>query len=272
MPNTVVSRLRSASEDGLHEMTLGLHYWRLVHLLGINDVRHRYARSKLGQFWLTLSTAIMITALSTVWALIWRQPIQTLMPSLGAGLIIWNYLAGVITDCTNVFVTQQHLYRNQKMSFAVSIYSVIYKNTWIFAHSLIIVVAFVAIFNVSINWYQLQLVPGLLLTWVTMSWSGYLIAMTCVRYRDIIQLITNWMTILFFATPVIWSPDLLAPEHQFLIDYNPLAQFLELLRHPLLGQPVSPRTWICTITIALGGAILAFPLIGRYRRRVVFWM
>ena len=62
------------------------------------------------------------------------------------------------------------------------------------------------------------------------------------------------------------------PQYHFIIDYNPLAQFLELLRNPFLGEPVSAHTWITTIAIALGGGLLSLPVIGRYRRRVIFWM
>jgi ABC-type polysaccharide/polyol phosphate export permease len=93
-----------------------------------------------------------------------------------------------------------------------------------------------------------------------------------VRYRDVIQVITNWLAILFFLTPVMWKADFLPSQYRFIIDYNPFAQFLELLRAPLLGEPVSLHTWVSTLVIAVGGAMIALPLIGRYQRRVIFWM
>jgi ABC-type polysaccharide/polyol phosphate export permease len=96
--------------------------------------------------------------------------------------------------------------------------------------------------------------------------------MVCVRYRDIIQLITTWLTVFFFITPVMWKPDFFPRQYHFFIDWNPLAQFLELLRAPLLGKPVSGHTWLLTIAIALGGGLLSLPVIGRYQRRVIFWM
>ena len=33
----------------------------------------------------------------------------------------------------------------------------------------------------------------------------------------------------------MWKPDFLPREYHFIIDYNPLAQFLEMLRNPFLG-------------------------------------
>ena len=266
------SSVASAGSAGLEELVDGLHHWRVWHLLGLNDLRHRYARSRFGQFWLTLSTAVMIGVLTIVWSLLWKAPLRDLMPFIGIGIIMWTFLSQVLIDCTAVFVTHSNFYRNQKMNFSVSVYSVIYKNTMILAHSLIIIVVLVVAFGVPINWYLLQIVPGLVLTWVMMAWTGYVIAMTCVRYRDIIQVINTWLTVWFFVTPVMWKPDFLATEYHFIIDYNPLAQFLDLLRNPFLGVPVSAHTWITTIAIALGGGLLSIPLIGRYRRRVIFWM
>ena len=263
---------RSAAAAGFEELMGGLRYWRVWHLLGIRELRHRYARSKLGQLWLMLSTAIMIGVLGTVWSVLFKQPVQELMPFFGTGLILWTYLSQVLTDCTAIFVTHGNLYRNQKMNFSVSIYSLVYKNTLMLAHSVIIIIVLIVAFGVPINWYQLQIVPAFVLTWITMVWAGYIIAMTCVRYRDIIQVITTWLQVLFFVTPVMWKPDFLPPQYRFIIDCNPLAQFLELLRNPFLGEPVSAYTWLSTTAIALGGGVLALAAIGRYQRRIILWM
>jgi ABC-type polysaccharide/polyol phosphate export permease len=105
-----------------------------------------------------------------------------------------------------------------------------------------------------------------------MAWSGYIVAMTCVRYRDIIQLVTSWLQVLFWITPVMWKPDFIPSQYQFIIDYNPFAQFLNLLRNPFLGEPVSSYTWLTTSAITFGGGILALLLIGRYQRRIIFWI
>jgi ABC-type polysaccharide/polyol phosphate export permease len=158
------------------------------------------------------------------------------------------------------------------MNFSVSIYCVIYRHTLVLAHSLIIIVVLVIGFDVPVNWNLMQIVPALLLTWMGMLWFGYVVAMLCVRYRDVIQVITTWLMVLFFVTPVMWKPDFLPAQYRFIVDFNPLAQFLELLRNPLLGEPVSGYTWAFTCAIALGGGLLALPLIGRYQRRIIFWM
>ena len=114
--------------------------------------------------------------------------------------------------------------------------------------------------------------PALGLTWIGMVWLGYFIAMTCVRYRDVVQVITTWLTVVFYVTPVMWKPDFLPHQYHLIIQLNPFAQFLEILRNPLLGQPVSPYAWLSTTVIALGGGLVALAVIGRYQRRIIFWI
>jgi lipopolysaccharide transport system permease protein len=264
--------VRSVGVAGFEELLGGIRHWRVSHLIGIRELRHRYARSKLGQFWLTLSTASMIGILAAVWSLLWNQPIHELAPFMGMSVIIWNYLSQVLIDCTITFGSQASLYRNQKMNFSVSIYSVIYKNTIMLAHSLIVVVALIVAFDVPINWYLLQIVPAFGLTLIVLAWLGYLVAMICVRYRDIIQLITTWFTVLFYVTPVMWKPNFLPPQYHLIIQLNPFAQFLEIMRNPLLGQPVSSYAWLSTAVFALGGGLVALAVIGHYKGRIIYWM
>jgi lipopolysaccharide transport system permease protein len=265
-------RSNSAAITGFEELLGGIRYWRVAHLVGISELRHRYARSKLGQLWLTVSNGVMIAVLAGVWSLLWNQPVHELAPFMGVSLIMWNYLSQMLLDCTSVFAGQANLYRNQKMNFSVSIYSVIYKSTIVFAHSLIIIIILIGVFQVPVNWYVLQIVPAFGLTWAAMVWSGYLIAMMCIRYRDIIQVITTWLTVVFYVTPVMWMPDFLPQKYRWIIDINPLAQFLEVMRNPFLGQPVSSYTWLFTTVFALGGGLIALAVIGRYRSRIIFWM
>jgi lipopolysaccharide transport system permease protein len=257
---------------GAAELAGGLRNWRVWHLIGVRELRHRYARSRLGQLWLTLSTAIMIAGMGLVWSLLWNLPLRELLPFFGIGLIMWQFLTHVWADCTSILVAHSPIYRNQKMNFSVSIYSVIYRNIVVLAHNSIIIVILIVVFGVPVNWYLLQIVPALVLTLITLAWSGYLIAMACLRYRDLIQLIANWLQVMFFLTPVLWKPELLPAPYHFIIDFNPLAQLMELLRSPLLGQPVGTWTWCFTLLLALAGGFLALPGIGRWQRRVIFWM
>jgi lipopolysaccharide transport system permease protein len=214
----------------------------------------------------------MIGVIGLVWSLLFKQPVRELLPFFGIGIVMWNFMSQSLIESTGIFTAHGQFYRNQKMNFAVSIYSVIYRNTIIIGYNLIIIALLIVVFSIPVNWYLLQIVPAFLLTWIMLLWLGYVLAMACVRYRDLVQVVASWMLVIFFLTPIMWKPDFLPSDYHFLIEYNPFAQFLELLRNPFLGQPVSAFAWWSSAAIAIGGALLALPVIGRYQRRIIYWM
>ena len=266
------ARIRRAGIEGYREMAGGVRNWRVWHLLGIRELRHRYSRSRLGQLWLMSSMATTIAVMSGVWSLLWNEELRRFTPYIGIGLIMWNFLSQVLTECTSIIVLHNGLYLNQRMNYSVSIYSLIYRNLMVLAHNLIIVAILIMVFQVPVNWYDLQIVPAFALVLVTLAWLGYVLAMLCVRYRDVVQIVVNWLVVLFFVTPVLWRADFLSAEYRFLVDYNLAAQFMDLLRNPFLGEPISLYTWIVTTAIAFGGGLLSLPVIGRYHKRIIYWV
>ena len=135
----VLPDIKQLAQAGFNELVQGACNWRVWHLLGTKELRNRYMRSKLGQLWLTLSSAIMIGVMGLVWSLLFKQPVRDLLPFFGISLIMWNFMSQVLIECTGVFNAHGQFYRNQKMNFAVSVYSVIYKNTIIIGYNLIII-------------------------------------------------------------------------------------------------------------------------------------
>jgi ABC-type polysaccharide/polyol phosphate export permease len=56
-----------------------------------------------------------------------------------------------------------------------------------------------------------------------------------------------------FITPVLWKRNFFPTPYRFIVDYNPFAQFIELLRNPFLGEPVGPRTWLARPRLCSAG-------------------
>ncbi|MBW4048622.1 MAG: ABC transporter permease, partial [Proteobacteria bacterium] len=61
--------LRTASLD----LLASLKSWRLWSLLGWLEIRQRYARSKLGPFWLTISMGVLVASLGVVYGTLFGQ-------------------------------------------------------------------------------------------------------------------------------------------------------------------------------------------------------
>jgi ABC-type polysaccharide/polyol phosphate export permease len=268
MPSSIATSII----EGANNIRQGFAHWRVWHLLGVNELRRRYRRSRLGQTWVTTTTALMVGGLGFTYSVLFRQPVASLLPWIGIGMIVWAYFGAIANDCVGIFVAHGPYYLNQKMVLSVSIISVIYRNSIILAHNMVIVVVLIIVFGVPINWNTLALVPGLLICWLTLLCAGYVLGMICTRFRDVAQVVENILQLALFVTPIMWKPDFLPPNARFIADYNPFALFISLLRNPLLGEPIALGSWAAALAITIVGGLAALWVIGRYERRVIFWV
>jgi lipopolysaccharide transport system permease protein len=75
----------------------------------------------------------------------------------------------------------------------------------------------------------------------------------------------------FFLTPIIWKPEALGTR-AWLISFNPLAVFMEIVRGPIYGAIPSPEIYLAAIGITVVLYLVAAPLFVRFRSRIAFWI
>jgi ABC-type polysaccharide/polyol phosphate export permease len=118
----------------------------------------------------------------------------------------------------------------------------------------------------------LSLWPALLLLMV-FGWSlAILFGLATVRFRDTHHLSEVFFQGLFYLTPVMYPPRMLTERGLgFLVDYNPLVPFLDLLRQPILDGTFPPlRTFGAATLITLVAAGLAALALRREERQLIF--
>jgi ABC-type polysaccharide/polyol phosphate export permease len=216
--------------------------------------------------------AITILAMGFLYSRLFHLPLQEYFPFLAAGMLIWNLLSTLITDSTNTFIEAESYLKQIRLPYTAFVLRAICRSFIIFTHNIIVLIPVLFFFHVKIDWSILMELPALLIIIGTAFGYGLLLAMLGARYRDIAQIVASLMQVFFFVTPVIWSPTVLSPHGQFLIQFNPFLQFVTLLRAPLLGIMPTAQVWITTVSIMLAGWVLAFALFARARHRIVYWL
>lgn len=265
-----IHRLRLMAEDLGEAMQL----WRLTFALAMADIRLRYRGSMLGPFWVTLSTAIMIGAMAFLYAGLFHTNIHTYLPYLTVSLILWGYLSTMITEGSMCFIAADANIRGMRMPLTVHAARSVIRNTIVLAHNLVVIVVVFAIMGTHIGWYALWAIPAFALWLVDGLAVSILFGAFCARFRDVPQIIASLLQIAFFVTPVMWYASAIAkhPSAQILVRFNPFFLVLEVLRGPLLGEPVTVFT---AAKAVIGSAILiAVAMIGfaKTRGRIAYWI
>lgn len=260
------------TQAGIDEIAGGLRAWRVWHLLGTADLRRRHARSRIGQLWLTLSSAITIITLGLVWALLWRIPVAGLLPYITVAMILWALIVSILNESTNAFVSMGSMFANQKTNLSVAIFAMCYRNMLLFAYNIVIIAGVFLWFGVWPSWRIIYFLPALALTMTFLFSIAFTLGIVCARYRDAIPLVNSVTQIAYFVTPVLWKPDFLPADYQWINLVNPFAVFLAILRDPILGSPVSDATWGVAGIYAAVALLLYFTMIARFRSRVIYWI
>lgn len=258
--------------NGFKDLAKGLKAWRIWFLLGIGDIRQRYARSKLGQFWITLSTGLFIGAIGTVNAILFNQDVNSFLPYIAANVIVWNLISGIVTDSSTAFVQSEGYVRQIPLPRTVFIMRVVTKNVVNFLHNLAILPFVYIIFPQPLSYSYLLAPLGLAMIIVAGFFTTIILGVICTRFRDLPQVVTNVVQLAFFITPVMWPATALKSHFINLGILNPFASFLSILSEPLRGITPNPMSYLVTGGFILVLALIALPLFAKYRARIPYWL
>jgi ABC-type polysaccharide/polyol phosphate export permease len=253
------------------DILTGMCSLRMWGTLGWHDIKQRYRRSVLGPFWFTLSTAIMVGVLGALYSSILNQEISQYLPFLAAGLVVWQFISGSVLEGCTVFITSGTLIKQIDLPLTIHVCRVVWRNFIILLHSLPIVIVALLIFGEMPNLEIIWLPFGLVLLVLNAVWISVVLGILCSRYRDVLPIVSNFLQIAFFFTPVMWSPEILK-DRGWIAEYNPLYHLIEIVRAPILGKPIPIESWFWSIAMVLIGFGFSQYLMARCRNRVAYWL
>lgn len=268
--NAQKERLLS-DHDHANDLVRGMQAVRVWGTLGWHDIRQRYRRSILGPFWFTLSTAIMVAVLGTLYSTLLHQDPKHYVPFLAIGLVVWQFLSTCALEGCSVFIGAGYLIKQIRLPLTVHVCRQVWRNFVIFLHSLPVVILALIIFGQWPNENIFVLPLGLILLLLNAIWVTVVLGILCARFRDILPIVSNFIQIAFFFTPVMWSADILK-ERAWVAEYNPLYHLIEIVRAPVLGEPTQINSWVWSMGLAVFGFALAQWMMYRFRNRVAYWL
>lgn len=241
--------------------------------LGWAEVRGRYRRTIFGPFWAVVSLAIFIIIFSIVWARLWKSNFVEFLPYVSAGMITWTMLSAIITEGCATFTAAEALIKSLRFPYTVLTCAVAWRNLILFLHNLIVYIGIAFFCNVPLTWATLLIIPGLFIVCINGVWVATLLGMLCARFRDVPQLITIFLQVLLFVTPIFWTYDQLGGRiGGALVNFNFLLHYLEVVRMPMLGKLPTAYSWAVVIAGTLIGWWITLLVYSRFRRRIPYWL
>ncbi len=211
--------------------------WRhraLVGVLVAREVKARYRGSVLGFFWSLLNPLLMLAVYTLVFQLLLPNRSPSTSPYalfLFCGLLPWNWLSSSISDGATSLLTHGALLR--KILFPAEVLpavAVLAQGVHFLLALPVLLAALLAgalgAFGppVPLGWALLQVPLLLLLQALLLFGVGLFLAALTVHFRDVKDLLQTVLSVLFFATPILYTlKDLPKGRIASLLALNPLA-------------------------------------------------
>lgn len=248
-------------------------HWRIFYIIGVNDIRKRYARSKIGQFWLTLSLAINISALGVVWAYLFKMPVVEYLPFLATGTIFWTYITSCITEGSSLYISSASYIKELNIPKLTYVNSLFVRNIIILGHNLLVLIPIYLYFPVPIFVDSVILsILGIIISSLFLYPIIMCVSLVSLRFRDLPNIIVSCMQIIFYVTPIMWKVNLMPEKFHKYFVFNPFAVFLAICRDPLFASEIPNIYWLAAFLYILLAWIAAFLFYSKYRARIVYWL
>jgi ABC-type polysaccharide/polyol phosphate export permease len=237
------------------------------------DLRKRYRRSALGVGWSLLHPIAMTAILCVVFPRVFGGvSVREYAPSVLVGLCFWHFITSTTLLGSQCLITGERYIRQYPAPMAIYPLRTVLGSSFHFGIvlGLVLVMRFF-LFGFSGALSFVSLIPTLLMMFI-LGWSlATLAGFITAYFPDMQHLAEVGLQILFYATPIIYPPDKIGGRLGWIIHYNPLAAFMELLRAPILhGEfPDLSRLSLAAMCTAAIAAAATLTLV-RLQKTIIF--
>jgi lipopolysaccharide transport system permease protein len=235
--------------------------------------RERFARTKLGSFWLGFSNLLSIAVLAVVYGAVFKvKDFNAYVVYLGTGLVAWNAIAASIQSAPSLFKNNAKNLQNTNIN--PIFYSL---EEWAFQlqtflQSFILVIGVLSIFQPTLIRNMILVGPLPLINLLLfIYWFPLLLCLLGVRYEDFFQLVPIMIQLVFLLSPILYQKEALG-SLGWAADFNPFYRVLSNLRHALIQGNLKLDQTFAILFINIMGILFSVWLLDRQRSKLPFWV
>lgn len=233
------------------------------------ELKRGFSGTKLGVLWRPLSALIVGLSLGNVYTIILKRDPSDYIPYVVAGLVVWSFLSQLITEGGKLFVANGPQIKEMPISYTSYIAKYITRNIISFALSSLAVFVVLIYYNQLKMFNPIMLFLGMLLVILNGFWLSILLGIATIYLRDTTELVANFMRLVFFITPVLWSPDMAGSKGE-IVKYNPLFYYLDIIRSPMIGHEVNVMSYPVVAVITIIGLAFSVFVYAKFRDKISF--
>jgi lipopolysaccharide transport system permease protein len=218
-----------------------IYYRDLILVLLAKEFKVRYKSTFMGYAWSLMHPLLLAGIFFLVGRIVMRTQVEAYALYLIAGLFPWQWVSNTCFGANSYFLGNASLIKKVRFQRSMLVLSSVLNESIHFICSLPVVVGFMIYFGKSPQWSWLWAVPLLLaLQIVMMTGVGLAIATCNLFFRDLERLVSLFVQLLFYLTPIVYTADMIPAEYRWVLYANPFAGLILCWQGVFYGNGVPP--------------------------------
>ena len=239
----------------------------VVWSLALNDFSTKYAGSVFGTFWAFVQPVVTIL----IYACVFQYGLKSTSPVenvsyifwFASGMIPWFFFSDGIRAATNSLIEYSYLVK--KVVFDVELLPIIKIISSLFVHLVFVALLFAIGFinHEKTTIYVIQLLYYLICSIVLIYAISKLTSSLILFFRDLGQIVNIILDIGLWATPIIWSIEIIPEKLKWIVYLNPIFYITEGYRDSFINKiwffekfSQSVYYWFIVILLLISGNIV----------------
>lgn len=216
------------------------------------EIRGKYKGSFLGVLWSFVNPLLMTLVYAIVFPLILRNTAEHYVTYLVIGILPWNYFTTVISQGTNTVLANGGIVKKVYFPREILPISVNFSGVINFLISCLVLCLFLIFSGIGFSWKIVFFPIVLLAEFLLLQGIIFITSAINVYIRDLEYIINFIISMLFYATPILYSSDMfIGSGIEWLVRWNPIAIIINSYRDIFYYQ-VLPNFKMLAIVILVG--------------------
>ena len=230
-------------------------YRGLVQSLVARELKARYRGSVLGFFWSFVNPLLLLLIYSFVFTIVLPgvhpPELEPFALFMFCGILPWTWFSSSLLEASSVLIAGGNLIR--KVLFPAEVLPIVTVLAGLvhFCLGLPILAGFLVYYRVGVVASDLAWFPVVVLVQLILTLGlALLVAALTVHFRDVRDLLSNLLTVWFFATPIIYPLSQAPANVRWWLNLNPFTH-LAVSYQEVLFRPGPFRQWPRLLAVGL---------------------
>lgn len=260
--------MRALVTSALDDMAAGLRMRNVWTALAVEDIGDAHRRTLLGPVWVLLNYLLYAGTFILVFG--HGRGGTNYSAYVALGLLVWIFISETISKGVSLFTREESFIKGTVLPLSVYVMRQWMQSIIRAGYATVGAIGILILTGTMPSFAWLSSVPAIALILATAPAVLILFAVAGAIFPDLSFIVGNLIRLGLFLTPIFWRVEGGSGLRQAFYHLNPFTHYLEIVRTPILTGEIPFNAWQLCLAVSAVLWLAAIPLLGKFRRQIVF--